>query len=108
MRESPVRISPQAQTSLTRLEVLDRISRVLEAMLGEVLHARSINENTGLLGHGMGLDSIEVLGLVAALEEEFALTIDDSELDVRHFATVGAVLHLILPKLLGGQHGDNS
>ncbi len=61
-----------------RDEALERISLVLRALLGEALPAGGIDTNTGLLGHGIGLDSIEVLGLVAALEEEFDLTIDDT------------------------------
>ena len=97
----------KAQASLVREELLDRVSRILEAMLGEALPARDIDEDTPLLGHGLGLDSIEILGLVAALEEEFDLTIDDNELNVLHFATVGSVLHLILPKLLSRPHDND-
>ena len=92
----------QAPASLAQLdEELKRISRVLKALLGDTLPAGGIGEDTGLLGHGIGLDSIEVLGLVAALEEEYDVTIDDAELDVRHFATVGGLLQLILPRLGG-------
>ena len=90
----------EARASLAREELLDRVSRILGAMLGEALPARDIDEDTSLLGHGIGLDSIEILGLVAALEDEFDLAIDDTELDVQYFATVGGVLQLILPKLL--------
>src|SRR3989442_7668265 len=97
----------EAQSSLAREELLDRVSRILGAMLGEALPARGIDEDTSLLGHGIGLDSIEVLGLVAALEDEFDLTIDDTELDVQYFATVGSILYLILPKLLNRQHDDD-
>jgi len=89
----------EARASLAREELLDRVSRILGAMLGEALPAH-IDEGTSLLGHGIGLDSIEILGLVAALEDEFDLAIDDTELDVQYFATVGGVLQLILPKLL--------
>ena len=97
----------EAQASLAREELLDRVSRILEAMLGKALPARDIDEDTRLLGHGIGLDSIEILGLVAALEDEFDLTIDDTELDVQHFATVGRVIHLILPKLLSRRHDSD-
>ena len=97
----------EAQAPLAREELLDQVSRILRAILGEALPALDIDEDTSLLGHGIGLDSIEILGLVAALENEFDLTIDDTELDIRHFATVGGLLHLILPKLLSRQHAND-
>ena len=94
----------ETRASLAREELLDRVSRILGAMLGDALPARDIDEGTSLLGHGIGLDSIEILGLVAALEDEFDLAIDDTELDVQHFATVGGVLHLIFSKLFSRLH----
>lgn len=51
----------------------------------------SMEESTGLLGQGIGLDSIEVLNLVGAIEEEFAITVDDSELETSNFETIGSL-----------------
>src|SRR5438132_13971138 len=97
----------ETRASLAREELLDRVSRILGAMLGEALPARDIDEDTSLLGHGIGLDSIEILGLVAALEDEFDLAIDDTELDVQYFATVGGVHPLTLPELLSLPDGND-
>jgi len=49
-----------------------------------------VDESTGLLGRGIGLDSMEVLQLVVAAEEEFDLTVDESQLKPEYFRTVGA------------------
>ena len=54
-----------------------------------------LDESTGLLGRGIGLDSVEVLQLVGRMEEAFGLTIGDEELDASHFQTVGAFVHFI-------------
>lgn len=96
----------QVDAHAVHRDALHRISQLLRATLGDAVAMSRIDEETGLLGRGIGLDSIEVLSVVAALEEEFDITIDDSELEVRHFATVGAVLHLILPKLFSRQNGN--
>ena len=55
----------------------------------------SLSDDVGLLGQGIGLDSIEVLRVVVALEEEFDLTIDDQSLRSEVFATIGALVRFI-------------
>ncbi|MBI3767473.1 MAG: acyl carrier protein [Deltaproteobacteria bacterium] len=59
----------------------------------------ALDTDTGLLGAGIGLDSFEVLQLVAALEERFGLTIDDDDLLPDHFRTVGTLLRFLEPRL---------
>ncbi len=60
---------------------------------------RPLAEETGLLGAGIGLDSFEVLQVVAALEERFGLTIDDADLHPDHFRTVGTLLRFLETRL---------
>jgi acyl carrier protein len=57
------------------------------------------DEATGLLGQGIGLDSVEVLQLVSAIEETWGLTIDDADLQRQHFATLGTVVTFIQERL---------
>ena len=57
------------------------------------------DESTGLLGHGIGLDSIEVLALVSAIESDFDLTIDEGELRVSHFYTIGSLVTFLADRL---------
>ena len=61
------------------------------------------DEDTGLFGRGVGLDSVEVLSIVIAVEQQFNVTIDDEELQPTHFVTVGALVTFIQQKL-GGIH----
>lgn len=76
------------------------------ARIGEILYRENLidntdrlDEHTGLLGRGIGLDSVEVLQLVAAIEEEFELTIDDDELVPDHFRSMGNLITFIERRL---------
>lgn len=58
-----------------------------------------IDAETGLLGEGVGLDSVEVLQLVSAIEERFGLTLEDEELLPEHFRTVGTLVGFIAARV---------
>ena len=75
-------------------KILLRIEGVLSGL--ELLEGKGqLDESTGLLGKGIGLDSIEIIQLVAALEEEFDLTIDDDDLLPEHFQTIGDLINFL-------------
>lgn len=84
---------------MDRREILDRVLRLLRERLGVGDDGQPLGEDAGLLGHGIGLDSVEVLQLVAHIEEEFGLTIDDEDLDAEHFRTVGTVISFVQERL---------
>ncbi|MGZ8209475.1 MAG: acyl carrier protein [Burkholderiales bacterium] len=77
-----------------RHEILSRVQTILRRLRlapdGELL-----GEDVGLLGQGIGLDSIEILRVVAAVEDEFDLTIDDQSLKPEFFVTVGTLVAFI-------------
>ncbi len=79
--------------------MLARVTRLLETRLGLGAGDDGIHEGTGLLGQGIGLDSVEALQLVAAAEEEFGLTVADDELLPEHFQTVGTFIRFIEVRL---------
>lgn len=70
---------------------LDDVRRVLVRTLGIEDRAGSIDADTGLLGELPELDSLAVLELAAALEDEFEIVIDDSDFTGEVFATVGTL-----------------
>lgn len=82
-----------------RAAILARVGELLGERLGLALDAAAVDEATGLLGQGIGLDSVEVLQLVSALEEAYGLTIDDAELRREHFATLGTVVSFVAERL---------
>lgn len=73
----------------------DRIS--LDGSLDDV------GEATGLLGEGLGVDSIGVMQLVLGIEAEFDVFVEDDELSAAQFRTLGDVVDLV-ERLQG--HGE--
>jgi acyl carrier protein len=82
----------------TRTVILDRLRALLAERLGFASDG-PVDESTGLLGQGIGLDSVEVLQLVSAIEEAWSLTIEDEELKREHFATLGTVVSFVQERL---------
>jgi len=81
--------------------------RAIVAWVAAMLHelqlttsTEPLHENTGLLGRGIGLDSMEVLQLVVAAEAEFDLTIDESQLKPEYFSTIGAFTTFLESRIL--------
>jgi acyl carrier protein len=85
---------------MLRLEIASRIKEILEKELGvsPTLLADS-NPTTPLLGRGLGLDSVEATALVAALEEEFAISIPDADLTAALFENVGVLSEYVFCKI---------
>jgi acyl carrier protein len=83
----------------TREEARQWLLATLAATLPAEDLPASVDDATGLLGHGIGLDSIEILGLVCSIEEAFDVTVSDQDLDRAHFETVGALVTFIVNQL---------
>jgi acyl carrier protein len=54
----------------------------------------------GLLGRGIGLDSVEALQLALGLEHAFDIQIPDSDLTLELFATLGTLTAYVERKLM--------
>jgi acyl carrier protein len=79
-------------------DMLERLIDLLRRNVEAVPLPADMNESTGLLGEGIGLDSVEILKIVCAIEEEFGLTLDESELTAARFKTVGSLVGFIQEK----------
>jgi acyl carrier protein len=79
--------------------ILAHVGARRAARRGRDTNGAALDEATGLLGQGIGLDSVEVLQLVSAIEEAWSLTIDDEDLQREHFATLGTVVTFIQERL---------
>jgi serine O-acetyltransferase len=82
----------------TAADTVDRLVALLRRNVEAVPLPTKMDGATGLLGEGIGLDSVEILKLVCAIEEEFELTIDESELTAARFKTVGSLAGFIQEK----------
>ncbi len=81
---------------MDRSDVFERVTALLRGQLPDSAIGRGLHDDTGLLGQGIGLDSVEVLELVSAIEEDFGLTIDDESLEAAHFETIGTVVSFVM------------
>lgn len=75
----------------------------LLAILDDVLslegRAKAFDADTALLGAIPELDSMAVVSLITALEEQFGIVVEDDEIDGATFASVGSLLDFINGKL---------
>jgi acyl carrier protein len=82
-----------------RIALRERLLKILDSHLTPGALPASVEDSTGLLGHGVGLDSIEVLALVCAIEQAFHICISDDDLERVHFETVGSLVTLVEQRL---------
>jgi acyl carrier protein len=76
---------------------IDTVKLILGDSLGVPtahLHADSL-----LLGSVPELDSMAVIGVIAALEDHYGIAIDDDDISAHRFATVGSLAALVQEKL---------
>jgi len=61
---------------------------IVESLNLEGMSPESISDEQRLFGEGLGLDSVDALELVVALEKEFHISIQSDEIDRQVFASV--------------------
>lgn len=76
-------------------EVKNTLSNVLN--LGELRN--SLREDSALLGNIPELDSMAVVNVITALEEQFGITVDDDEISAKTFETLGSLTRFVEQKL---------
>ena len=103
--QAKVRLNPKIilrlQTKLTefKLNITQTIVRILDECLNLKGRSASFTRDTHLLGALPELDSMAVLALIAAMEDQFDLLVDDDDLDGATFATVGSLSDFVASKL---------
>ena len=84
-----------------RERLLKRVKMIIINNLNLELSDYEIDDDSGLFGTGLGLDSIDALDLVIGVEEEFGIKIGENELRV--FRSVNSLADYISEKLKGDQ-----
>ncbi len=80
-------------------DVKKRIKIVLTENLPGDVTSRELENDTPLLDLGVGVDSVSRLELLVALEEEFRIKLDESEITPGFFETIDSISHHISQKL---------
>ena len=83
----------------------DETEATLRATIGETLglpakQVAGFSEATPLFGALPELDSMAVASLLTALEERFAMMIEDDDVEAEDFATFGTLLAFVRRKVL--------
>ncbi len=76
-------------------ETIEIITEVLQ--LGD--RARSFDENTLLMGSVPEFDSMAVVSVITAIEDNFGVIVDDDEITAELFETVGSLHDFIAQKV---------
>lgn len=79
--------------------VIDRVKRVLQEALQLGDRVRGFDESTGLFGSIPEFDSMAVVTVVAGLEEQFDIAIDDDDITAEIFETLGSLTRFVEQKL---------
>lgn len=83
---------------LTSPTLLDEVKVVLIDVLGIQDRAASLDAGTELLGSLPELDSMAVLELIAALEQRFAIAVDDDDVTAEVFENLGSLTAFVAAK----------
>mgnify|MGYP000122502224 FL=1 len=79
--------------------MLKEVLRVLDEVLSLAGRSAGFSRDTALLGVIPELDSMAVVSLITALEDQFGLVVDDDDIDGSTFATVGSLSDFVSGKL---------
>jgi acyl carrier protein len=81
-------------TDRSRL-VADIIEVIVSAVNLKHLDRSTITESTSLTDGGLGLDSIDILEIIVALEQRFGVKIRDAETGRKVLRTIGTVADFV-------------
>jgi acyl carrier protein len=79
------------------------MDQLIEELKGKIVSTLSlldvrpedVNEDDPLVGGGIGIDSIDILGLVLMLEKDYGVKIETREVGVKAFASVRALAEFV-------------
>ena len=81
------------------MNVEQEVTRILYSVLNVDPTAAAWSGETPLLGSVAELDSMAVVSILTALEEQFGFVVDDDEVDGRTFGSVGTLTRFVQSKL---------
>ncbi len=82
-----------------KMALIDEIKQILGDVLQLGQKGDAMNESTLLLGSMPEFDSMGVVSVVTALEENYGCAVDDDEIDAEVFESVGSLTRFVERKL---------
>lgn len=87
---------------ISKKEILEKIKDILKDEIMVQVSKKEITDNASLV-KDIGLDSIQILELIIALENEFNIRIDDEDLNYEIFSCVKSLTDYIAKKVKCGR-----
>lgn len=82
------------------MQYLEEVKTILADVLSLGADAKAnLDEQSALLGSIPELDSMAVVGIITALEEQFGIVVDDDEISASTFETLGTLSAFVEQKL---------
>ncbi|MEW6068522.1 MAG: phosphopantetheine-binding protein [Nitrospirota bacterium] len=82
---------------MEKTEVVRELKELIITRLKlEDISADEIDENSPLFGEGLGLDSIDALELVVALEKNYGIRVPDEDVGKEAFRSVAALADYVI------------
>jgi acyl carrier protein len=75
--------------------IRSEIKRILVDVLELDVLPEQIRDDDMLFAHGMGVDSVEALEIVTAVEARFGVTIHEDEIGLAMFQDVGSIAEVV-------------
>lgn len=79
--------------------IIDDVKLLLADVLGLPDGGAALSADSALLGSLPELDSMAVVSLIAALEEQFGIKVDDDEISAVTFETLGSLAEFVERKM---------
>lgn len=80
------------------MATIDEVKTVLADVLALGDRAASLTADSPLLGSVPELDSMAVINLLTALEDQFGITVEDDEISATTFETLGSLVRFVESK----------
>ncbi len=80
-------------------KINDRVKQVLVSKMLKDMKPEDIGDDTPLIELGVGVDSVATLELIVALEKEFQISIDESDVNLELLATVDNISDYISERM---------
>ncbi len=81
------------------MNTLETIANILVSVLQMQNQASLIDADSALLGAIPEFDSMAVINIITALEDNFGFVVEDDEIDASIFETVGSLVAFVESKL---------
>jgi acyl carrier protein len=92
-------MQPSVNGNSVIMDIQSDVIAILQSTLGVPAGAISPHPDTPVLGAIPEMDSMSVVGILASLEEQYGIMVDDDEIDAEVFATVGSLTAFVESKL---------